>query len=219
MAYCKKCGAYITKEDEFCGKCGTKQSTGEFDQNMDKKDLLKKLDEYRLLLDEYEYLKDKVKPQESFPSYEENTFKKRSFIRYFWPFLVIGLGAFYLIYMAAALLGGYNKDAITLLLGILFAIIAAVIIIVFGFKVAKRKQAEVNREADMMNEIARERVAKADANQRNLDRLNQLVEKKYYYDPLVPEEYRDFDHVAKIEELIMQNKADTIEEACSIITK
>ena len=216
MASCWKCRAVVPEGEECCSNCGCR--IGGFDNPGKDNELIKKLNEYRLLLDEYEYIVSTVKPQDNFPQEEEQTaFKKRSFFRYFWPFLVIAAAVSYGVGILSNLLLTFRKDITSLLLGALLCIIADVAIIVFGYKVAKRKQAENNHTAETMSSIAQERYNLGLANKKKIDRLAVLEEKKAKLDPLVPEGFRDFDHVAKIQELIMQNKASTIEEACALI--
>jgi uncharacterized membrane protein len=216
MGTCWKCGALLKEGEEFCSSCGLRL-TG-FGKPGNRSELVKKLDDYRNLLDEYEYLVQTVKPVDNFPKEEEQTaFKRRSFFRYFWPFLIIATGLFYLIYLASSFVAVINQDEMGYLLGAFLGIIIVAVIIVFGYKVARRKQKDNNEKADDMSSLARERYNQGVANQKKLERLAQLEDKKIIMDPIVPEEYRDFDSVARIEELIMQNKAETIDEAIAII--
>ena len=71
MAICWKCRAVVSDEEEFCNNCGVRLSG--FDKPGKDNELIKKLDEYRLLLDEYEYIVSTVKPQDNFPQEEEQT--------------------------------------------------------------------------------------------------------------------------------------------------
>ena len=216
MVNCWKCGAVLNEGEDFCSKCGLRIRG--FDKPSDKADLIKKLDEYRLLLDEYEYIVATVQPQDNFPREEGQTaFKKRSFFRFFWPFLVIAAVILYVVGALTSLFGTASKDVVTLLLGTLLGVVMAVVVIVFGVKVAKRKQADVNGKAEEMDELAKDRYNRGVANQKKIDRLAVLEEKKDKLDPLVPVGFRDFDHVAKIEEMIMKNRADSIEEAIAKI--
>ena len=216
MVKCWKCGAMLSDEEEFCSSCGLRIKG--FDKPSGKAELIKKLDEYRLVLDEYEYIVATVQPQINFPQEEGQTeFKKRSFFRFFWPFLVIAAVILYVIGCLASLFGTANKDVVTLLLGSLLGVVVAVVIIIFGVKVAKRKQADVNRKAEEMDEIAKERYNRGVANQKKIERLAVLEDKKEQLDPLVPEGFRDFDSVAKIEEMIMKNRAESIEDAIAKI--
>ena len=69
-----------------------------------KKALISKLERYKDLLAENEELDTLIKPQSSFPASEEMGFKKRSFIKYFWPFVVAAPVAGYLIYFISSMI-------------------------------------------------------------------------------------------------------------------
>ena len=219
MAICWKCGSIIANGAEFCPKCGP--AINGTDSSDERSVLVKKLDEYRLLLDEYEFLSKTVEPQSNFPDDEEPVLKKSSFFKYFWPFLLF---AVIILYATGAILGIYvnvanGRDVLTVLVAPLLATGFAVFAIVFGVKFSKRKQKEINAKAETMSAIATEKHLLAVANQKKIDRLAELEPKKAKLDTLVPAGYRDFVHVAKIEDLIMKGQAETVEDAVAIINK
>ena len=219
MAICWKCGSIIGDGVEFCPKCGPGiNGAGDADE---RSVLIKKIDEYRLLLDEYEYITKTVLPQSNFTDEEnEPSIKKRSFFKYFWPYLVISA---IILYATGALLSIYvnfanGRDVLTVLVAPLLAMGFVAVLIVFGIKNSRRKQKEMNSRAETLTSIQNEKNLLALANQKKIDRLAELEPKKAQFDSLIPEGYRDFDHVAKIEDLIIQNKATTIDEAIAIIS-
>lgn len=219
MAICWKCGSIIANGAEFCPKCGP--AINGTDSSDERSVLVKKLDEYRVLLDEYEFLSKTVEPQSNFPDDEEPVLKNSSFFKFFWPFLLI---AAIILYATGAILGFYvnfanGRDVLTVLVAPLFATAVAVFLIVFGVKFAKRKQKEMNAKAETISAIATEKHLLAVANQKKIDRLAELEPKKAKLDTLVPAGYRDFVHVAKIEDLIMKGQAETVEDAVAIINK
>ena len=215
MGFCKKCGAYYDENDELCYHCGAKINDPE--EVPSKDELLKELDAYRLILDEYEYLKAVVKPESNYSSFQPTRTEKRSFIRYFWPFLVISFIAFCIINAGARSICDTSCCQRYLAIGFFVAIAIALVILLYGYGFAKRKQAEVNRDASIMNALTMDLYTIGQANQEKVNRLRELSSEKSKYDHLVPEGYRDFDHVAKIQELIMQDKASSVEEAIAII--
>lgn len=215
MGFCKKCGAYYEDYDEICYQCGAKISDP--DEVSDKEELVEKLDKYRLILDEYEYLKAIVKPSENYASFREQKQGKRSFIRFFWPFLVISFLTFWIIKAGSNTICAAGSCTRYSFIGLLVAIAISLVIVLYGYGFAKNKQAEVNRDADIMNALTMDLYTIGQANQEKLNRLNELTREKSKYDHLVPEGWRDFDHVAKIQELIMQDKAASVEEAIAII--
>ena len=83
--------------DHVCLKCGT--VVGNENEKDVKKELINNLSEYQTLLSECEELETMIKPQGNFPVTESVSFKKKSFIRYFWPFIIGAAGGFYLVYM------------------------------------------------------------------------------------------------------------------------
>ena len=219
MGFCKKCGAYYDEYDEFCYHCGAKiESSDEAtDITTDKEKLIKDLDDYRLILDEYEYLKANVKPEGSYSSFQESTSRKKSFIRYFWPFTVISFIAFCVIYAGSRSICDAHSCQRYTFIGLIAAIAVSLVIILYGYGFAKKKQSEVNRDIAIMNALTMDMHIIGQANQEKLNRLKELSSEKSKYDQLVPAGYRDFDHVAKIEELIMRDKAASVEEACRMI--
>ena len=91
MLFCRKCGAPMEDGDHVCLKCGT--VVGQENEAENKKELINKLTDYQRLLSENEELETMIKPQKNFPVTDVAPFKKRSFIKYFWPFLVGGVVA------------------------------------------------------------------------------------------------------------------------------
>lgn len=259
MAVCKTCGSIIAFEGGVCLKCkaqseadskqaginklwgGTPgQDTGKngvsglqgsvFSTGMEKAGLIKKLERYKQLLGECDELQAMIKPQSSFPSYPDTSFKTRSFMRYFWPYLLGGILGGYLVYMVSSMLTmsmaiditGNPREAASRLLGETFAglivgLIIAAAVIFFGVKVAKRKQADFNSNAEFMNRQATERYNMGVNNQKMIDLYQENINEMYKYESLVPEQYRTFEKVSAIIELLNEDKAKTVEEACLMV--
>lgn len=201
-----------------------------------RKSLVSKLERYKDLLAENEELETMIKPQSSFPVTEEMNFKKRSFMKYFWPFLVAAPVVGYIItfissMMTVSSVSAYDQfnvseeearmaasraisDSIG---GYAVALIVVAAIIIFGIVISKRKQAEFNSSADFMNREASERYQKGLENQRMINLQQSNIQEMHQYESLVPNEYRTAIRVGKIIEIIKNGDADTVEDACDMI--
>ena len=99
--------------------------------------------------------------------------------------------------------------------GYFAGLIIAVIIIIVGTKIAKRKRDDFNRNSDLMNQIATERYQQGVRNQKMIDIYQENLNSMRKYENLVPEEFQTYDKVNQIIELLKADKANTIEEACA----
>ena len=220
--------------DHVCANCGT--VVGQENEAEVKKDLINKLTEYQTLLSECEELETMMKPQSTFPATEPAPFKKRTFIKYFWPFIIGAVGGFYVVYVLSVLIGTYStlnsynpytssvtKEALErnlvsdYLLGWLVGAIVCVAIICIGIKVAKSKQAAINDNAERINEELADRYRKGLLNQKMIELHTDNTRKMRFYEDLVPEEYRTSAQVASLITVLKENKAKTVEEACALI--
>lgn len=220
MAFCRKCGEFMADDDLVCVKCGTKVKTA-------KDDLIDKLVRYKQLLSECEELKTMMKPQNSYVSDEPTVYKTRSFMRYFWPFLVGAVVGGYLIYMLSSVIivstvsSAYSQATASSVLGdafigLILALIVALAIAFIGVKISKSKQAAFNSNAEYMMRQADERRQAAQDNQKILNVYQENVTEMHLYEHLVPEQYRTSAKVGTIIDLLKEDKAETVEEACSL---
>lgn len=220
MAFCRKCGEFMADDDLVCVKCGTKVKTA-------KDDLIDKLVRYKQLLSECEELKTMMKPQNSYVSDEPTVYKTRSFMRYFWPFLVGAVVGGYLIYMLSSVIivatvsSDYSQATASSVLGdafigLILALIVAVAIAFIGVKISKSKQEAFNSNAEYMMRQADERRQAAQDNQKILNVYQENVTEMHLYEHLVPEQYRTSAKVGTIIDLLKEDKAETVEEACSL---
>lgn len=201
-----------------------------------KKALISKLERYKDLLAENEELDTMIKPQSSFPASEETGFKKRSFIKYFWPFIVAAPVVGYLIYFVSTMIAmssinSYDASFMTeaeaqlisnqissdIFMGMIVAIIVAAAIIIFGIVLCKRKQADFNSSADFMIRQASERYQKGLENQRMINLKQSNIQQMYQYESMVPNEYRTSFSVGRLIEYIKNDEAKTVEEACELL--
>lgn len=228
MAYCRKCGAVMADDDHICSKCGTQIFSGE--AKLDKSGLIGKLERYKQLLGECEELTTMIKPQSDFPSLEETSFKKRTFIKYFWPFIIAAAVGFYLVYMLSTFItmssmySSYSSQvsASTLLgdsfAGLIVALIVAAAIIFFGVKISKRKQEDFNSNADYMNRQSMDKYRQGVQNQKMIDIFQENIAEMHKYESLVPEKYRTSSLVGEIISILNDDRAQTVEEACTMLS-
>lgn len=220
MAFCRKCGEFMADDDLVCVKCGTKVANV-------KDDLIEKLEKYKQLLGENEELKTMIRPQSEFPT-SEPVFKKRSFMKYFWPFLVGAVVGGYLIYMLSSVIivattaSAYSQATASSVLGdafigLILALIVAAAIAFIGVKISKSKQEAHNSNAEYMMRETSERYQKGLMNQKMLNIYQENINDMRQYERIVPEPYRSSAKVGSILNLLKEDKAQTVEEAISML--
>ena len=234
MLFCRKCGGPMEDGDHVCLKCGT--VVGNENEKDVKKELINNLSEYQTLLSECEELETMIKPQGNFPVTESVSFKKKSFIRYFWPFIIGAAGGFYLVYMLAMVISTYSafnsynpytsnvsEESVKMsmmgdfMIGWIAAVIVALAVIFIGIKISKKKQAAFNSNIDKMTTEISERYKKGLLNQKMIDLHTQNTNKMRFYEDLVPEDYRTSTLVASIINILKEDRAQTVEEAIQLI--
>lgn len=234
MEFCKNCGTVLAFAGMVCPRCGNFKGSDADNAATGKISLIRTLEKFRDLLGETEELRGMIKPQSEFPMSNEQNYKKRSFMYFFWPFLVGGIGAGTVIYVISTLITvfsafdsaqyAYSSSDVSSLSsrmvgdvygGYFAGVIIAVIIIIVGTKIAKRKRDDFNRNSDLMNQIATERYQQGVRNQKMIDIYQENLNSMRKYENLVPEEFQTYDKVNQIIELLNADKANTIEEACA----
>ena len=223
MAFCRKCGAAMAEDDLVCAKCGTRINNA-------KDDLIDKLIKYKQLLSENEELDTMIRPQSEFPASDESGYKKKSFMRYFWPFLVGAVLGGYLVYflftivtvlsMSNAVLDSQNAASRAMgdsLLGIILGLVIAAAIVFIGIKICKRKQAEFNSNADYMSREISERYQKGLLNEKMVRIYQENINNMRQYERIVPEPYRTSAKVGSIIDILNDDKAQSVEEAILLI--
>lgn len=230
MFKCKYCGAAVGDDYEVCKKCGNPVTDSD-KLEAARTSAVKKLEKYKVLLAETEELKTLIQPQSSFPMSDEKKYKSRSFIKYFWPYMVIGPIAGYVLYFGALVISVFSIEMcapvessssalmimMSPIISIIIGVLLAAIIIFIGIRNAHKKQKEFNSNADSMNREVSERYQQGIKNQKMIDIYQDNLMKMHPYQSLVPEKYQSADYVGKIIDLIKEEKANTIEEACSIL--
>lgn len=219
--------------DHVCLICKTVVS--EDDLSVKKAGLIASLSKYQVLLSECEELEPQIKPMSSFPMSEPPAMKKRTLIKYFWPYLVIAGACFYVIYEVSALISLSsaknmvrsqikpnsaalsNQLASDIIVSVVVALIVALAIILIGLKISKRKQEDFNRNAAIMFTELQERYNKGLMNQKMINIYEENELKMRQYESLVPEEYRTSASVGQIITLLQENKAQTIGEAVALL--
>lgn len=236
MEYCRFCGAMMNPLAAACPKCGMKPQ--DFSQSVEspKDILLTKLKRYRELLGETEELKRYIRPQSEFPMYESSDYKKRSLMKYFWPFLVGGIGSYILIvvisiviavnsvYARGAYALSYSQRAATeaamtdtIGSGVFVGLVVCLGIILIGLKISRRKRDDFNKNADYMNMQKTEKFREGQKNQKMIDMYQEDINEMYRYEQIVPQGYRTIPQIDRIIELIEADQAQTVEEAISMM--
>ena len=134
---------------------------------MANQELIARLKEYRDLLAETEELGAFIKSPGDTHTTPPAPLKKKTFMRFFWPWMVAAIIAFYVFYMATAFIAmqstirtaGTARLAFSQMMGdtmagMICAAIVTIVIILFGIRVAKRKRNDSNRETEYLNKIA-----------------------------------------------------------------
>ena len=251
MDTCKACGTILPFSGMKCPKCGFAQdgagAPAGFGSaaggaaarmfNTDKHVLIMNLTKFRDLLGENEELKTMIRPQSEFPSSDDQIYKKRSLMKFFWPFLVGGIGAGFVIYFISILISlstvatvatqpslteqqtqTYASHAAAGVYGGYFvALVIALAIIFFGLWLSRKKRDAFNSNADMMNRMASERYQKGLKNERMIDIYQDNLANMKRYEDLVPAEYQTSQKLTLIIECLKEDKADTVEEAIAQI--
>lgn len=219
-----------------CPKCGMKPQDFTSASESPKTVLITKLQRYRELLGETEELKRLIRPQSEFPMYEPSDYKKRSLMKFFWPFLVGGIGSYIVIAVVSCIIavnsvyvkGSYalsssqyaitqKEMADTIYSGVIVGLIVCLGIILIGLKISRRKRDDFNKNADYMNMQKTEKFREGQKNQKMIDIYQEDINEMYKYEQLVPKEYRTVPQLTRIIELIENDQAATVEEACTIM--
>ena len=245
MDTCKACGTILPFAGMKCPKCGFSKDGDNAAPaggparpfNSDKHILIMNLTKFRDLLSENEELQRMIKPQSEFPRTDEQVYKKRTLMKFFWPFLVGGIGAGVLVYiismiimvstvmnagtqpsMTQAQIDTYTSHAVTDIYGGYFvAIIVALAIIFLGLWLSRKKRDAFNSNADMMNRIASERYQQGLKNERMIDIYQDNLANMRRYETLVPEEYQTSEKVSLIIEALKEGPAETVEDAIAML--
>ena len=247
MDTCKVCGTILPFSGMKCPKCGYSKDGAAAAPgvgagpakmfNSDKHILIMNLTKFRDLLGENEELKGMIKPQSEFPMSDEQIYKKRSLFKFFWPFLLGGIGAGIIIYIISMVImfssamdiatqpsvsdqqvKTFANHAMTNIYGgYIVAIAVALAIIFMGLWLSRKKRDAFNSNADMMNRIASERYQKGLQNERMIDIYQDNLANMRRYEDLVPAEYQTSQKVSLIIEALKEDKADTVEEAIALL--
>ena len=258
MDTCKACGTILPFSGMKCPKCGfakdgagapagfggpaggfggTSTAAAARMFNTDKHVLTMNLTKFRDLLAENEELKTMIRPQSEFPSSDEQIYKKRSLMKFFWPFLVGGIGAGFVIYLISILISlstvttAATQPSLTaqqaqtytshvtagVYGGYIVALAVALAIIFLGLWLSRKKRDAFNGNADLMNRMASERYQKGLKNERMIDIYQDNLANMKRYEDLVPAEYQTSAKLTQIIECLKEEKAETVEEAIALL--
>lgn len=229
MVICKQCGAPMGDNALSCGKCGAGVENA---PELIKQGLIKDLERFKKLLGDASELSPQIRPQSDFPSAPASGLKKRTLMKYLWPYLVAGIGAATVLYIIIVVMtlqsavssGYYNSSRYSradlesslaggVYGGYILAALVGVAIIGIGIFIAKKKRASFNNNVDYMIREVNEKYNQGVKNLQMREQLNKKLREMQKYESLVPEEYQRCDKLGEIIDLLKSDKAQTVEEA------
>ena len=175
-----------------------------------------------------EQLSSKIREYERKLAKPADTYKeKRSLFYYYKSYIKVSVITTLLLLLPAHIVSGIaeflaqsyrNHSHIALIMPFLFLAIAIVLINVAGVIVSKRKLKDFYISED---ERIREELELRDTRKHELsdlmDQFEDLSGKLDKYNDLVPDEYQTQRHMKRVEDLLLTNKADSFEEAISLL--
>lgn len=181
--------------------------------NMSKGELLQVLQRYRDVLRDIEKLETETSSASD--STSSNTpVRYHTFIKFYWPFLVISVVAFWVIYFIGARVALFTLSIKALYIGLILAFIASLSSILGGISVAKGRQSTANY-------YAYESAHKRDSNRRSRTDVNiektKIESRIRSIEKELPDEitskYRTYDNMCTLVRLLKFDKAKDLKEA------
>lgn len=180
---------------------------------MSKGELLQVLQRYRDVLREIETFETETSSASD--SASSNTpVRYHTFIKFYWPFIVLSVVAFWVIYFIGARVAVMTLSIKALYIGLIIASIAALSSILGGIGIAKSRQSTANY-------YAYETAHKRDSNRRS--RTDVSIEKKKIESRVrsiekelpdaITVKYRTYDNICTLVRLLKFDKAKDLEEA------
>ena len=167
-----------------------------------------------------EYERKLVKPADTYK-------EKRSLFYYYKSYIKVSVITTLLLLLPAHIVSGiaeflaqsyHNHSHIAFMMPFLFLAIAIVLINAAGVLISKRKLKDFYLSED---ERIREELELRDTWKHELsdlmDQFEDLSGKLDKYNDLVPDEFQTQRHMKKVEDLLLTNKADSFEEAISLL--
>lgn len=188
-------------------------------ESMSKGELLPILQRYRDVLRDIDKLKTEA-PSTFASSPSDTPVRYHTFIKFYWPFIVGSIVAFWVIYFISAKMAVRDLDFRILYGGIILGGLVFLGTILGGIAVAKSRQSTANYYA---YEYAHRRDSKSKSRTSNNKEMEDALAKKRSIEKELPEEittkYRTYDNMCTIVRVMKFEKANTLEEALVIVDK
>ena len=226
MPYCSQCGKLLSDEDEYCSKCGLPVSEdrnitfGNSDTGaMSVEESIALVKEMSSKFEAINKLKTSISDCEAeIEKLRPSANKVRySAFRFFWPFLIISLVAYWVIVLIGCIVSVKTDDISGIYISEFAGFIVIAVILIAGGLNSQKKR-------DFLNFTVREeesiRKKKYDEKQKEIELLkNSLKDLKASaakYDRLVPFRMRHKSKMDIVIDLLENGRAKTIEEAVEI---
>lgn len=184
-----------------------------------KGELLPILQRYRDVLRDIDKLKTEA-PSTFASSPSDTPVRYHTFIKFYWPFIVGSIVAFWVIYFISAKMAVRDLDLRILYGGVILGGLVFLGTILGGIAVAKSRQSTANYYA---YEYAHRRDSKSKSRTSNNTEMENALAKKRSIEDDLPEEltarYRTYENMCTIVRVIKFEKANTLEEALVIVDK
>jgi len=243
MAFCGKCGHELADDMLFCNKCGARTELGDKETVEEPKKIIKSApvkkvidDPDRPEMDLNESLKFVEDLQEKYHEMEklageaehnlelmkspvETNYRRHSFIRFYWPFMLIAFIAFDVLFIWWIIMAGARDSNLLVLYSILlFAVPVALLII--GIPIATVKRNNANKTFDNLEELnIRKRRELKDRTEELKREYNSKESQMAKYNKIVPQDFRSSASMARIRILLKSGKATDYYDALEKLSR
>ena len=227
MIYCRKCGAQLKDNDEFCFKCG--ETVDQEASKLSEANMLPLPQTKEESISVAEKLKDEYASVEKLLKEinENETILSRPVVidgrrytgfRFFWPFLIYGYLVLMAVYIVGAIICVLNEDSGDMVLVMFIGLAAAGGLMIWGGSLAGRKRDRLNKELSDEEYEKRKRVKELVERTNELKiKYNNKVNEFSGYHQYVPYQFRSKQHMERVVFLLETNKAENFSDAIRLL--